>query len=349
MSDVIVEVKNLYKRFPVGKGGVLPFLGTKKVVHAVEDVDLKLYEGDFLGLIGESGSGKTTLANCIVGLLEPTNGSILLEGNEVVRSVMQDSYKSQVSRFIDQRVVARRVQMVFQDPTSALNPRIQVGKALREALKVHEWGISEEIDERVQELFELVGIPINYAHRYPHELNAAQRQRVVIARALALEPDVLLADEPISHLDVSGQAQIMNLLLELQDQLKLSTVFIAHDMSAVRQVASRVAVMYLGQLMEVTDAQTFFTNPSHPYSHALVASVPRFKTKESDEISIIEGEIPSPIDFPKGCPFLSRCPEGEPEICGKEQPPLLPLDEEEEHLVACYMRYELGKRDVTDV
>lgn len=341
MPEPLVEIVNLTKHFPITNATGMPFAGERPVVHAVENVNLKIFKGDFLGLVGESGSGKTTLSSCMVGLLDPTAGSILLNGQEMVRAEPQGAGRARVYWSIQRREIANKIQMIFQDPTSALNPRMTIKSMLTEPLRVHRWGSSQEIEGRVRELFELVGLPFNYSSCYPHELNNAQRQRVVIARALALNPILLLADEPISHLDVSGQAQIMNLLLDLQKDLSVTVVFVAHDMSAVRQIASRVAVMYLGQLMEVAEADTFFNDPSHPYTQALVASVPRFRVGNADEIPIIQGEIPSPINFPKGCPFLSRCVEGEVELCGQKPPPLADLGDN--HLVACYKRCPQGE------
>jgi oligopeptide/dipeptide ABC transporter ATP-binding protein len=302
--------------------------GDKKWVHAVDGVSLELYRGECLALVGESGSGKTTLANCVAGSLVPVRGEIWLDDTMIAGAGKLTGLNS--------RERAKRIQVIFQDPTSALNRRLRVGSALAEPLLVHGICDRAEAEKRVDALLARVGLSAETADQYPHELNASQRQRVVIARALALEPEVLIADEPIAKLDVSMQGQILNLIDQLRRELGLSVIFITHDLSVVRQVATRVAVLYLGQLMEVQETEQFFRSGGHPYSQALLKSTPRLRVGAEDHVPFtIRGEIPSPIDVPPGCPFLSRCPEGD-ESCGRTRPNPRPTSAN--GFVACFKR-----------
>lgn len=313
----LLSIRELEKQFPINRSG-----GRRVYLRAVDGVSLDINAGEVIGLVGESGSGKTTLANCLAGFLKPTSGRILLDGQPL------DSERSRRRR-------ARRIQMVFQDPVSALNPRQRVHATLAEPLLVHEMAAKSSVHQRVVELADMVGIQREHLARYPHQLNSGQRQRVVIARALALEPTILVCDEPVSRLDVSTQSQILNVLTDLRDRLNLTMVFITHDLSVVRQVADRVAVMYLGKLMEVTAADDFFLNPTHPYSAALVSSTPRFDAEDAEPRRIIKGEIPSPISPPPGCVFHTRCPEAT-DRCRQAVPPLREV--KRDHVVACIHR-----------
>jgi oligopeptide/dipeptide ABC transporter ATP-binding protein len=321
-----LEITGLVKRFELSRGGRV--WQPRRVVHALESVDLTVGKGEFVALVGESGSGKTTLANCVAGFVQPTAGSVVLDGEPLVR--VDES--GHVHRGLSRKLLSRQVQMVFQDPSSALNARQTIGTALREPLTVHGVFDGAGARRRADELLELTGIPASYRDRYPHELNSGQRQRVVIARALALEPVLLLADEPVSRLDVSMQSQILNLLLDLHGSLGLTILFITHDLSVVRQVADRVVVLYLGRTMEVCSADAFFADPVHPYSEALVNATPRL---EGGDISALPGEIPSPVAPPPGCPFTTRCPLAEP-ACEADVPPL--RDVGAGRLVACIRR-----------
>lgn len=324
MSEAIVSVAGLVKHFALPLDWRHP--RTHDVVHAVDGVNLAVVRGEVLAIVGESGSGKTTLANCIAGFLAPTRGSIRVDGRLVVDTAGR-------GRRIDRRQLAPLVQMVFQDPSSALNPRQRVGDTLAEPLRSRAGLDRRAAEGRAEELLDLTSLPASTAGRYPHQLNSGQRQRVVIARALALEPKILIADEPVSKLDVSMQSQIINLLLDLRGRLGLTVVFITHDLSVVRQIADRVMVMYLGRVMEVTAADDFFARPTHPYSEALLASAPRFHAQI--ERPPIEGEIPSPIHPPSGCPFETRCPLATAE-CRAAMPALREV--ETDHLVACIKR-----------
>ena len=337
-AEVHLRVKDLQMLFPVAQKTWIWNIGPRKWVHAVDGVDIELYRGECLALVGESGSGKTTLANCIAGSLVPGRGEIWLDDTMITGGGKL--------RGLDRSQRARRIQVIFQDPTSALNRTLRIGSALTEPLLVHALSDKQSAHRRVAELLERVGLTTDTADQYPHELNASQRQRVVIARALALEPEILIADEPIAKLDVSMQGQILNLIDQLRQELGLSVIFITHDLSVVRQVASRVAVLYLGQLMEVEKAKTFFTSPGHPYSQALLKSTPRLRlsTSEHHALYTISGEIPSPIDVPAGCPFISRCPEGD-ESCSRERP--APSPTSEHGFVACFKREVAG--DATPV
>jgi oligopeptide/dipeptide ABC transporter ATP-binding protein len=329
-TQPLVEVSDLVKYFPIKRGARM--WDEKRVVHAVDHVNLDVRRGEFLAVVGESGSGKTTLANCIAGFLDPTQGAIRLEGKRVAEATT--NARASIKRDIPRVELAKVVQMVFQDPSSALNPRQTIGSALLEPLRVHKAFPKPQARLRVEELLELTGIQKKMRSRYPHELNSGQRQRVVIARALALQPKLLVADEPVSRLDVSMQSQILNLLLNLHRDLELTIVFITHDLSVVRQVADRVIVMYLGRIMESSDADTFFARARHPYSQALIASTPRFHGSQA-ELAVLDGEIPSPISPPPGCPFTTRCPIMTPE-CSTAVPPTREVAPG--HLVACIHR-----------
>jgi oligopeptide transport system ATP-binding protein len=325
MSEFLVEVRGLVKHFPLHSG-----LGREaRVVHALNDVDLDVRRGEIVVLVGESGSGKTTLANCIVGFEEPTEGSISFGGKPLVE--VSTNGRRRVRRHRTRRELARDVQMVFQDPSSALNPRQRIASILAEPLVVHGVADRKQARARVRELFELTGIAAAMAERYPHELNSGQRQRVVIARALALNPSLVVADEAVSRLDVSMQSQILNLLLSLHRDLGLTIIFITHDLSVVRQVADSVVVMYLGRIMEACPADAFFANPLHPYSEALVQATPRFVAAD-EKLSRLSGEIPSAVTLPVGCPFHTRCPRASKE-CQQTLPSLVPKSPA--HSVAC--------------
>jgi oligopeptide/dipeptide ABC transporter ATP-binding protein len=329
-AQALLEIRGLVKHFPLRRGA-RPW-AARQVVHAVNGVDLDVRRGEVLAIVGESGSGKTTLANCVAGFLDPTEGLIRFEGRRLVEATRNG--RARIERGVSRNVLAKQVQMVFQDPSSALNPRQTIGSALVEPLLVHKTLAKRDAQRRVGELLELTGIQPQLRSRYPHELNSGQRQRVVIARALALQPTLLVADEPVSRLDVSMQSQILNLLLDLHRDLELTIVFITHDLSVVRQVADRIVVMYLGRIMESCDADTFFSEPRHPYSEALTASTPRFHGLEQD-LFVLEGEIPSPISPPPGCPFSTRCPIASPE-CEAAVPPLREIAPG--HSLACIKR-----------
>ncbi len=326
--DVHVRVKDLRMLFPVKRRFLRAIGGARQWVHAVDGVSLELHRGECLALVGESGSGKTTLANCIAGSLVPVGGEIWLDDTMIARAGALTGLST--------RERATLIQVIFQDPTSALNRRLRVGSMLAEPFHVHRICDRAEAEERVGALLARVGLPVETAEHYSHELNASQRQRIVIARALALEPKVLIADEPIAKLDVSMQGQILNLIDQLRRDLGLSVIFITHDLSVVRQIATRIAVLYLGQLMEVQETENFFRSEGHPYSQALLKSTPRLRVDAEDgALYTIQGEIPSPIDVPPGCPFLSRCPEGDDD-CAQSRPRLQPSAAG--GLIACFKR-----------
>jgi oligopeptide/dipeptide ABC transporter ATP-binding protein len=291
MSDVMLEVDHLVKHFSVGRAGT---------VRAVDDVSFTIRRGETLGLVGESGCGKTTTGRCILQLERPTSGRIVFEGVDLT-----------TLDHAAMRAVRRRVQVIFQDPYSSLNPRMTIGQILAEPLEVH--GIVSETAARaarVQELLVQVGLLPQHAQRYPHQLSGGQRQRVGIARALAMEPSLIVCDEPVSALDVSIQAQIINLLEDLQSRLGLTYLFIAHDLSVVRHISDRVAVMYLGKVVEITDRQRLYEAPMHPYTRALLSAVPIPDPglEERRERTVLRGEVPSPLNPPSGCVFHPRCP-----------------------------------------
>jgi oligopeptide transport system ATP-binding protein len=310
-SRIILEVRNLKKFFPVTAG-----VFTQRVVgviKAVDDVSFSVREGETVGLVGESGCGKTTTARCILQLERPTEGEVLFEGEDLAR--MDEA---------ELRAVRRRIQVIFQDPYGSLNPRMTVGQIVGEPLTVH--GLVADRAAalaRAADLLAMVGLSGNLADRYPHELSGGQRQRVGIARALALEPRLIVCDEPVSALDVSIQAQIINLLEDLQERFGLTYLFVAHDLSVVRHISDRVVVMYLGKIMEIADRRALYEEPLHPYTKALLAAVPiPDPTLEATrERTVLKGEVPSPLDPPAGCVFHPRCPIAIAE-CSQGVPPL---------------------------
>ena len=292
-EGTLLEVRDLRKYFPI-RGG---FFGRERgAVRAVDGLTFWLGRGETLGLVGESGSGKTTAGRTLLRLIEPTGGTALFEGRNVF-----DMERSQL------REIRRRAQIVFQDPFASLNPRMTVGDTIREVLHVHRLAKGKAAEARVRELLDTVGLSPSHADRYPHEFSGGQRQRIGIARALSVEPDFIVCDEPVSALDVSVQAQVLNLLESLQERLGIAYLFIAHDLSVVEHVSDRIAVMYLGRIVEMGDSQSVITSPKHPYTRALLSAVPVPEPGAKRERIVLQGDIPSPSNPPSGCPFHPRC------------------------------------------
>jgi oligopeptide/dipeptide ABC transporter ATP-binding protein len=316
----VVEVQNVVKVFPVRRAKGLRV--SKRLVQAVSDVSFTIGKRETLGLVGESGSGKSTLGRCVLQLIEPSAGSVKFMGQELV-GMSRD----------DLRPMRRRMQMVFQDPYASLDPRLTVGSAIEEPLQIHK--IPGDHGKRINELLDLVGLSPEHASRFPHEFSGGQRQRVGIARALALDPTLIVLDEPVSALDVSIQAGVINLLQDLQAELDLTYLFIAHDLSVVRHISDNVAVMYLGKLMEVGPAEELYTAATHPYTQALLSAIPEPDPviERERERMTLSGDIPSPIDPPSGCRFRTRCPKAQPR-CSVEEPEL--VDHGFGHPVACH-------------
>jgi oligopeptide/dipeptide ABC transporter ATP-binding protein len=316
----LLEIRGLKKYFPIKKG---IFRRNAGWVQAVDGVSLHVVKGETLGLVGESGCGKSTIGRCILKLLDPTDGEILFEGKNIGGL---DSAGMKTFR--------RKVQAIFQDPYSSLNPRMSVGHIVGEPLLVQ--GIHPEAkrEERVEDLFRKVGLRPEYMSRYPHEFSGGQRQRIGIARSLALQPDLIVCDEPVSALDVSIQAQVINLLDDLKLEFGLSYLFIAHDLSVVEHVSDRIAVMYLGKIAEVAKDTELYSNPLHPYTRALLSAIPIPKPGQKKKRTILRGEVPSPINPPAGCRFHPRCSEAM-EVCSREEPVLKAVGDQ--HQVSCFL------------
>jgi oligopeptide transport system ATP-binding protein len=321
-GEPLLQVTDLVKHFPIKSGVVVD----RVVAHvkAVDGVSLTINEGETLGLVGESGCGKSTLSRTILQLTAPTSGSVRFCGEELVGRSRRSL-----------RPVRRQMQMIFQDPYASLNPRKRVGQIIGEPIDLHGLASGRDVNKRVQELLDRVGLSPEHANRYPHEFSGGQRQRIGIARALALRPKLIIADEPVSALDVSVQAQIVNLLKDLQEELGLSYLFVAHDLGVVRHVSDRVAVMYLGRIVESAPAAKLYDHPLHPYSNALLSAVPIPDPKLNFERErlVLEGDVPSPIDPPSGCHFHTRCP-WSTDVCVVNDPVLEEL--EDSHVVACH-------------
>ena len=315
MTEALLQAEGVTKTFPVA--------GSRAVVHALTEVDLAVRRGETMGIVGESGCGKSTLARCLVRLHAVDGGRVVFDGIEVGPL-----------RGVALRAFNRRVQMVFQDPYGSLNPRLTVRETLSEPLAVHRICARENIPARVDALLDLVHLPRDAGHRRPHEFSGGQRQRIGIARALSVAPDCLIADELVSALDVSVQAQMVNLLLELQEELRLTVVFIAHDLRLVRHVSHRVAVMYLGRVVELADTAPLFARPAHPYTQALLRAAPDLDPTQKTAADAVHGELPSPIAPPPGCAFHPRCPLAI-EVCRVDVPSLAPL--RDGRLVACHV------------
>ncbi len=328
-GDVLVRAEHIKKYFPI-KYGVLIQREVARV-HAVDDVSLEVRAGETLGLVGESGCGKSTLARCIARLHELTSGTLIFEGTDI----------SKYSRR-QLRPVRRELQMVFQDPYASLNPRKRVGAIIADPLRIHKAGSRQQIKDRVVELLEVVGLSAEHLNRYPHEFSGGQRQRIGVARALALRPKLVIADEPVSALDVSIRAQVINLLDDLQDDLGLTYIFIAHDLGVVRHVSDRIAVMYLGKIVEISPAEELYERPVHPYTEALLSAVPipDPDLSEARQQIVLEGDVPSPISPPKGCRFHPRCRYAT-EICTTQEPELV-VRGSAGHLAACHHPLSVG-------
>lgn len=338
-SRILLEVKNLKKYFQVKQG---LFTREKIFLKAVDDISFKLREGETLGLVGESGCGKTTAGRSILRLYKPNSGQILINSahpgeTDVWEDIAQLSYGN-LKRF------RKDMQVIYQDPYGSLNPRMNIGSIITEPLKIHKRSDKSEWKDRVEAMLKSVGLKPEFMKRYAHEFSGGQRQRIAIARALILEPKIIVADEPVSALDVSIQAQVLNLLNDLQEQFNLTYLFIAHDLGVVKHISDRIAVMYLGEIVEIADSNTIFESPFHPYTEALLSAVP-VADPERKKIHIpLKGDVPSPIAPPKGCHFHPRCPYAK-EICSTETPKM--KEQSQEHLVSCLRAYELSLSGVS--
>jgi oligopeptide/dipeptide ABC transporter ATP-binding protein len=331
----LVELEDLRVWFPIKQGVLLDrHVGD---VKAVDGVSLTIERGETLGLVGESGCGKSTVGRAMLRLYEPTGGRVVFEGVDVTH--MSDS---------ELRPLRRRMQMVFQDPFASLNPRHSVGRTIGEPLRVHGIARGSEADTRVREILEVVGLPPDAANRYPHEFSGGQRQRVGLARALALNPSLVVCDEPVSALDVSIQAQIVNLLETLQAEFGLTYLFIAHDLAVVRHISNRIAVMYLGKIVEVAPADDLYDNPLHPYTLTLLSAIPipDPEVERTRKAIRVQGDLPSPANPPAACRFHTRCPFVQPTRCRDEEPPLRPIDGQ---LVACHFAEEVRSGAIAPV
>lgn len=320
----ILEVKNLKKYFPIKKG---KYKEGQPAVKAVDDITFDLYEGETLGLVGESGCGKSTLGRTILRLYEPTGGKVMFREEDISKKNKKEMRK-----------LREEMQIIFQDPYSSLNPRMNVFNILAEPLLAH--GIFKrgpELEAYVKDLMDRCGLPSYYCYRYPHQFSGGQRQRIGIARSLALNPSFVVCDEPVSALDVSIQSQIINLMKDMQEEKKISYIFISHDLSVVKHISDRVGVMYLGSMVELADKEELYQNPQHPYTKALIAAIPIPDPKKRKELSVIQGEIPSNVNIPTGCKFHPRCPFAK-NICKQKEPEYREI--QKNHFVRCHFAGE---------
>lgn len=322
----LLEVENLKKHFPIRKGLFSRVVGQ---VYAVDGISFSVAPNETLGIVGESGCGKSTAGKAILNLIKPTDGQVKLEGKRI------DNLSG-----AKMRSVRKQLQVVFQDPYSSLNPRLRVGQIVGEPILNFDSRNRHAREERVIELLERVGLPADAAKKYPYEFSGGQRQRIGIARALALDPKLIVCDEPVSALDVSVQAQVVNLLMDLQNDLNLSYLFVAHDLAVVEHISHRVAVMYLGKIVELTDKHSLFNGPLHPYTEALLSAVPQPEPRRKPDRIVLKGDVPSPINPPKGCRFHTRCPYAF-DRCYVEEPPLREVEPGRE--VACHLHDEAGR------
>ncbi len=333
-ADVLLRVENVVKYFPVQSGKLFQRRQNREFVHAVDGVNLEVRRGQTLGLVGETGCGKSTLARCINRLYDVTSGRVIFDGEDITHLSPRRM-----------RPYRREMQMIFQDPYGSLNPRRRVGSIIGDPFSIHKTVTGQERKRRVQEVMELVGLNPEHYNRFPAEFSGGQRQRIGVARALAFHPKLIVCDEPVSALDVSIQAQIINLLADLQSELGLTYIFIAHDLSVVRHVSDTVAVMYLGQIAELAPVEQLWQHPRHPYTDALLSAVPipdPDKTAQRERI-ILAGDVPSPIAPPAGCRFHPRCPKARPQ-CVDTEPGLEPrLGDADDHLAACHFAVEDGE------
>jgi oligopeptide/dipeptide ABC transporter ATP-binding protein len=320
MNDLLLDVNDLVKSFPLKKN---KFFQDTRYVYAVNGVSLFLKKGETLGLVGESGCGKTTAGRAILRLIEPTSGSINFEGQNVARFNEHEL-----------REFRRNAQMIFQDPFASLNPRMTVADIVGEPLLVHRMGTKAQRTDQVAEVLEKVGLAADYMKRFPHEFSGGQRQRIGIARVLTLNPKLIIADEPVSALDVSIQAQIINLLVNLQDEFHLSYLFVSHDLAVVEHISDRVAIMYMGKIVEIAPSQYIYSKPCHPYTQALLSAIPIPDPKSATQRTILQGDIPNPANPPSGCTFRTRCPHAV-NVCSQEVPEMIEVSEE--HYAACHL------------
>ncbi len=316
----LLEVKNLKKYFPVKRKKIRE---KKRYVKAVDGVSFAIKEGETLGLVGESGCGKSTAGQALIRLIEPTSGEIIFNDKNITygKKILKD-------------LVRKEMQIIFQDPYSTLNPRKKIGWTLREPLVINKVGSLKEQDKKIDEMLDVVGFDTTYKKRYPHELSGGQRQRVGIARALMLNPQFIVADEPVSALDVSVQSQVLNLMKDLQTKFDLTYLFISHDLNVVEYLSDRVAVMYLGKIIEIADVEEIYRKPLHPYTQSLLSSIPSTKIDNDKERIILEGDVPSPLNPPSGCPFHPRCPQAM-DICSKGEPMYREIAKG--HKVSCHL------------